>query len=151
MLKIIRTDSTNEDFRQLVFLLDEGLKITDGDEAPFFAQYNKIDSLKNVIVAYFDGKAVGCGAFKEYEPAVAEIKRMFVREEARGKGIAAQILHELEFWAMELKFQIAILETGCLLTSAIHLYEKSGYQRTPCYGQYIGVESSVCMKKELKR
>jgi putative acetyltransferase len=150
MLKIIRTDSTNEDFRELVLLLDEGLKITDGDEAGFFAQYNKINSLKNVVIAYLDGKAVGCGAFKEYEPKVAEIKRMFVREEARGKGIAAQILDELELWATELEFKTSILETGCLLTSAIRLYERSGYQRTPCYGQYIGVESSVCMKKELK-
>jgi putative acetyltransferase len=150
MLKIIRTDSNNEDFHKLVLLLDEGLKITDGDEAPFFAQYNKIDTLKNVLIAYLDGNAVGCGAFKEYEPGVAEIKRMFVREEARGKGIAAEILRELECWAKELKFQTSILETGCLLTSAIHLYERSGYERTPCYGQYTGVKSSVCMKKELK-
>ncbi len=148
-MELLRTDSENKDFHRLVFLLDEGLKITDGDEAPFFAQYNKIDSLKHVVVAYIAGMAAGCGAFKEYEPGVAEIKRMYVREEYRGKGIAAAILSELETWAAESGYATAILETGMLLKPAISLYEKSGYLHTECYGQYIGVESSVCMRKKL--
>jgi len=151
MNQLIRTDSSSIDFQELVSLLDEGLKIIDGDDAPFFAQYNKIDKIKHVVVAYTDDAAVGCGAFKEYEPGIAEVKRMFVRPEYRGKGIATKILTELEKWAGELKFQTAILETGHLMTAAISLYDRSGYERTPRYGQYIGVESSVCMKKDFKK
>lgn len=150
-MEIVRTDSSNKDFQQLVVFLDAGLKIIDGDEAPFFAQYNKIDSIKNVVVAYKDGIAVSCGAFKEYGPKVAEIKRMFTREENRGQGLAAAVLGELENWAAESGFGKAILETGNKMTAAIRLYEKSGYGRTPNYGQYIGVESSVCMEKDLKK
>ena len=150
-MRIERTDSTNKDFRSLVGLLDAGLKIIDGDEAPFFAQYNKIDQIRHVVVAYEYDTAVGCGAFKEYEPGITEIKRMFVIETQRGKGIAAAILDALEKWAVEEGFETAILETGNKMTAAIRLYEKSGYQRTPNYGQYIGVDSSVCMKKDLIR
>lgn len=144
-----RTDSENKDFRHLVALLDAGLTIVDGEEAPFFAQFNKIDAIKHAVVAYIGEKAVGCGAFKEYAHGVAEIKRMFVLEEERGNGIAAQILSELEKWALEEEFKTAILETGIKMTAAIRLYEKSGYERTPNYGQYDGIDSSVCMKKQL--
>jgi len=149
-MRIERTDSTNSDFQALVGLLDAGLKIIDGDQAPFFAQYNKIDQIRHVVVAYDGNTAVGCGAFKEYAPSVTEIKRMFVLETQRGKGIAAEVLAELEKWAVEEGFETAILETGNKMTAAIRLYEKSGYEKTPNYGQYIGVDSSVCMKKELR-
>src|SRR5688500_6402847 len=99
MINLLRTDSDNEDFRDLVSLLDADLRIRDGEEHSFYAQFNKIDKIREVVVAYEDEKAVGCGAFKEFEPNVAEIKRMFVLEDARGRGIAKKILSELETWA----------------------------------------------------
>ncbi|HLA55976.1 MAG TPA: GNAT family N-acetyltransferase [Flavobacterium sp.] len=150
MIRLVRTDSDNKDFQSLVKLLDKGLEVTDGNDYEFFAQYNKLDSIKNAVVAYENDTAVGCGAFKAYDENTVEIKRMFVKAEFRGKDIAGKILSELETWAKELGFTDAILETGCMLTSAIHLYEnKSGYRRIPKYGQYIGVEASVCMAKKL--
>lgn len=149
MTNLIRTNSDNSDFRQLVGLLDEDLQIRDGDEHSFYAQFNKIDKIRHVVIAYEDGEAIGCGAIKEYEKSVAEIKRMFVREERRGRGIAKSILAELEKWAGELGFSECILETGWKQPEAIALYQKSGYQTIPNYGQYEGVENSVCMRKSI--
>lgn len=149
MLNIVRTDSENQDFQELVRLLDADLAIRDGAEHSFYAQFNKIDKLRNVVVAYEDGKPVGCGAFKEYEPHMAEIKRMYVREENRGGGIAGKVLAELETWAKELNYQETILETGKKQPEAIRLYQKSGYEVILNYGQYAGVENSICMKKIL--
>ncbi len=149
MLKIIRTDSENTDFQELVGLLDEDLSIRDGAEHAFYAQFNKIDSIKNVVLLFQDKVAVGCGAFKKYDDETVEIKRMFVRLENRGKGIAGEILKELEKWANELNFSFAILETGKNQPEAIRLYEKSGYQIIPNYGQYEGIKLSICMKKTL--
>ena len=146
-INILRTDSENEDFRELVALLDADLAIRDGAEHSFYAQYNKIDKIRETVVAYENETAIGCGAFKEYEPNIAEIKRMYVREENRGKGVAAQILAELEKWASELNFKEAILETGKKQPEAIALYKKSGYEIIPNYGQYAGMENSVCMRK----
>lgn len=147
MIKLIRTNSDDSDFRQLVALLDKDLQIRDGSEHSFYAQFNKIDKIRHVVVAYLGGEAVGCGAIKEYEAGVAEIKRMFVRPERRGRGIAKSILSELETWAGELDFSECILETGLKQPEAIGLYRKSGYETIPNYGQYEGVENSVCMKK----
>jgi GNAT superfamily N-acetyltransferase len=150
MTNLVRTTSDNSDFRELVTLLDRDLQIRDGDEHSFYAQFNKVDKIRHVVVAYAGGEAVGCGAIKEYSEGAAEIKRMFVRAERRGRGIAKSILSELEMWANELGFSECILETGLKQPEAIGLYQKSGYETIPNYGQYIGVENSVCMKKSIK-
>ncbi|HEY0076385.1 MAG TPA: GNAT family N-acetyltransferase [Abditibacteriaceae bacterium] len=150
MLKVIRTNSADNDFQDLVRLLDEELRQRDGEENVFYAQFNKTDAIKNVVVTYENEKAVGCGAFKEFDANGVEIKRMFVRPENRGKGVAGEILKALEKWARELNFQFAVLETGKRQPEAIKLYQKSGYELIPNYGQYEGVENSVCMRKALK-
>ena len=128
-------------------MLDRDLQIRDGVEHSFYAQFNKIDKIREVVVAYENETAVGCGAFKEYSAGAAEIKRMFVRPENRGRGIAGKILTELETWAKELNFSECVLETGLKQPEAVRLYQKSGYEVIPNYGQYVGVENSVCMKK----
>ncbi|HEY0429266.1 MAG TPA: GNAT family N-acetyltransferase [Pyrinomonadaceae bacterium] len=148
-INLLRTDSDNADFRKLVALLDLDLQIRDGAEHAFYAQFNKIDKIREVIVAYAGETAIGCGAFKEYAPGVAEIKRMFVLPDSRGRGIAGKILAELEAWAKELNFSECILETGLKQPEAIGLYQKSGYEIFPNFGQYAGVENSVCMRKAI--
>ena len=149
MATIKRTTSDDPDFQTLVVLLDRDLAIRDGDEHDFYHQFNKIDSIRNVVLAYIDNVPVGCGAFKEYESGTVEIKRMYTLPDHRGKRIAAEILTELEHWARELNYTACILETGKKQPEAIRLYERSGYTLIPNYGQYAGVENSVCMKKVL--
>lgn len=149
MKRILRTNSENEDFKTLTQFFDEYLVEIDGDEKDFYAQYNHI-YLENTIIC-FDGEiASGCGAFKKHENNVAEIKRMFVLPEQRGKGIAMSVLAELETWAKELGYTTCILETSIRLENAIKLYKKLGYEITENYGQYVGLKSSVCMKKIIK-
>jgi putative acetyltransferase len=145
-----RTTSENSDFNELVLLLDADLKIRDGDDHEFYAQINQTAILKNVIVCYTDDMAIGCGAFREIDSKSAEIKRMFVNPDFREKGIASQILCEIELWAKELDFTHTILETGVNQPEAIALYLKQGYSITENYGQYVNMENSVCMKKILK-
>ncbi len=151
-MRIIRTDSTNKDFIELVKYLDADLAIRDGDDHPFYDQFNKIDSIKHVVVAYDENKlAVGCGAIKQFEPRLMEVKRMFVPMEQRGKGIAGKILKELENWAMDLGNTKCILETGIKQPEAISLYKKCSYQITENYGQYAGIEKSICFEKILHK
>ncbi|WP_421941773.1 GNAT family N-acetyltransferase [Pedobacter sp.] len=148
-LRLIRTHSDNTDFRTLVALLDKDLAIRDGDDHTFYAQFNKVDAIKEVVVAYLHDIPVGCGAIKPFADQTVEVKRMFVHPDYRKQGIAAQILGELETWAKALDHTQCVLETGKKQPEAIALYQKTGYQITPNYGQYIGVENSVCMSKEL--
>lgn len=144
-----RTNSNDPDYQKLVVELDKDLAIRDGDEHAFFAQYNKSDSIKYVVLAYENDEPIGCGAIKEYEKDIVEIKRMYVPLEKRGKGIASVILKELEKWAKELEYNKCILETGKKMPEAIQLYKKSNYNLIKNYGQYAGVESSVCFEKQL--
>jgi len=102
MIRIIRTSSENPDFIELVKKLDLDLAERDGSEHAFYAQYNKIDKIKYAVVAYEDERPVGCGAIREYEPNVMEVKRMYTSPESRGHGIATLVLNELEDWATEL-------------------------------------------------
>ncbi len=147
MISLLRTTSEHPNFIELVKLLDTYLAFIDGEEHSFYAQFNKIDLLKNVVVAFINEQAVGCGAFKPLEDNKVEVKRMFVKEEFRGQKIASQILNELALWAQELEFQHIVLETGIRQSAAIALYQKAGYQVIPNYGQYVGVANSICFSK----
>ena len=147
MVHLLRTTGSHADFQALVALLDQDLAFRDGTEHTFYAAFNSSTSLQHVVVAYRQDQPIGCGAFKEFTPALVEVKRMFVRTHSRGQGIAAKILHELECWAQELHYPGGVLETGKRQPEAIGLYQKSGYHFIPNYGPYVGIENSVCLQK----
>ena len=149
MISLVRTNSENPDFLNLVKFLDADLAVRDGDEHSFYSQFNKVDKIRYVVVAYQDSTAVGCGAIKELSAEAMEIKRMYVQPDLRKLGVATQILSELENWTKELHYRKCILETGRKQPEAIALYSKNGYRRIPNYGQYQGVENSMCFEKLL--
>jgi putative acetyltransferase len=149
MIKLVRTNSENGDFIALVKLLDADLAIVDGKDHVFYSQFNKIDNIRYVIVAYDDERVVGCGAIKDFGKDTMEVKRMYVYPENRKKGIASKILSELEKWAFELSAGKCILETGKRQHEAIGLYKKSGYKLIPNYGQYAEIDNSLCFEKKL--
>ncbi len=148
-MKLQRTTNTNKDFRELVILLDAHLAVTDEEEHDFYHQYNGLDAIKHVVMLYKGDQPLACGAFKEYADGVVEVKRMFTAEAARGQGLAVKVLDELEDWAKEEGYTKAVLETGKRQPYAVRLYEKQGYTIIPNYGQYVGMDNSVCMEKNL--
>ena len=150
MIEILRTDSSNTDFLNLVKFLDIDLAIRDGDDHAFYAQFNKVDAIKYVVLAVENGQAVGCGAIKEYNFDTMEVKRMYTSPQSRGKKIASRVLAELENWAKELSYKRCILETGNKQPEAIALYNRNSYQRILNYGQYANVENSLCFEKVIR-
>lgn len=150
MIVILRTDSDNPDFIELVKLLDADLANRDGEEHSFYAPFNTLTKIKYTVVAYENEKPVGCGALKEFGVNTLEIKRMYVSPGSRKSGMATKILSELENWAAELSCTRCILETGKRQPEAIQLYKKSGYRSIPNYGQYAGVDNSLCFEKEIR-
>jgi putative acetyltransferase len=151
MLSLVRTNSLNADFRKLVALLDKELWSRYEQEQANYDQYNKIENNNTIVIAYYHEQPIGCGCIKQFDDDTMEVKRMFVLPEYRGQGIAHTILRELEAWAREHSYSVVILETGIRQPEAIQLYKKSGYRVIDNYGQYIGMKSSVCMSKELKK
>jgi putative acetyltransferase len=149
MLTLTRTDSGNTDFINLVNELNAYFAVIDGEDHAFYNQFNKISSLKYVIVVYENDKPVGCGAIREFSTGIMEVKRMYVLPECRGKGIASKILSELESWAKELGYNTCVLETHKKQADAVALYSKAGYKVIPNYGQYANMETSLCFEKVL--
>ena len=149
MITLKRTNSDDLDFQELVKALDIELKKRNGEEHSFFAQFNRIDSIKYVVIAYDENNPVGCGAIKEYDNKTMEVKRMFVPLEKRGLGIASLVLQELEIWCKHLQFEKCILETGEKQPEAIKLYKKNNYTIISNFGQYANVKSSICFEKQL--
>jgi GNAT superfamily N-acetyltransferase len=80
-----------------------------------------------------EGTAICCGGFKRFAPEVAEIKRMYVVPEARGTGVARQLLERLEAGARDLGFTIVRLDTGDRQPGAVRLYLRAGYHEVANY------------------
>ena len=148
MIQLQQTNSENADFRKLVQDLDKYLAVCDGDEHGFYDQFNKLDQLDHVIVAYAENVPVGCGAFKKFGSDSVEIKRMYVKPEYRNQGLASMILRELENWAESLGFAEIYLETGKRQTEAVAFYHKLAYQVIPNYPPYENMENSLCFQKK---
>lgn len=148
-IELKRTNNQSADFIKMVNALDADLAIRDGEDHDFYHQYNGIDDIKYAIVAYAYAGPVGIGAIKELEPGTMEVKRMYVPPSNRGNGIASIILGALEEWAAELGYEKCVLETGKKQPEAIALYKKNNYTIIPNYGQYVGVDNSVCFEKKL--
>ncbi len=101
------------------------------------------------LVARVDGAAAGCGALVLDDPGYAEIKRMYVRPEARGLGVGATILRELEDLARQEQRTGICLETGVHQPEALALYRRAGYVERGPFGNYPLDPLSVFMEKEL--
>ena len=145
------TDGGNADFITLCHELDEFLnEIAGGEEnRAEYIPYNQLNDIQDVIVAYDNELPVGSASFKKYDNECAEIKRVFVKKEYRGKGISKSLMELLENRAREQGYHYLILESGEPLTAAMALYKKIGYTIAPNYGPYQDMPESICMKKKI--
>jgi GNAT superfamily N-acetyltransferase len=101
------------------------------------------------VVVYDGDEPIACGAIRRHDDETAEIKRMWVRPSARGRGVARLILDELESSAWALGYRAIVLETGLRQPEAIALYESHGYTPIPNYGFYRDSPLSRCYRKSL--
>jgi len=151
VIKIKRTTNSNRDFHFLISKLNNELNILHNNQRQVYDQYNKVDFIETIVIAYFENSPVGCGCFKPFNKNTAEIKRMYVDHQFRGKGISKLILKELEIWAKELGYLKTILETGIKLPTAMALYQKNGYSVIENYGAYKDLPESICFEKLLEQ
>lgn len=150
-MNLIYTNGENKDFAALCLLLDESLdEIAGGTiQRTEYNQYNKLDHIHDVFVIYDGDTPVGCASFKHYEEGVAEVKRVFVRKDYRGRGLSKLLMEQVESKATEQGYQSLILETGKPMLPAIGLYTSLGYQVIDNYGQYKNMPRSICMSKRI--
>ena len=150
MVALQRTTGSDSRLAPLIRELDQDLRTRYGATQALYAPFNLVkDESPFVIVLDEDGTPIGCGSFRPYDDSSIEIKRMFVSPDARRRGVGQAVIGELEGWARERGFTVAILETGTAQHEAIALYERCGYARTEAFPPYVGMPVSVCMRKVL--
>jgi GNAT superfamily N-acetyltransferase len=148
-IHLTKTNSNDPDFRKLIQELDADLRSRNGELMDIYDQHNVIEKIDTIVIAWLNDEPVGCGCFKPFDGTSVEIKRMFVKPEARGNKISARILKELEDWAQGLGFGYTVLETGSKQVAALGLYQKTGYTLIPNYGPYVDLPDSICFRKVL--
>ena len=101
------------------------------------------------LVVRDDDRALACGGVCRFDATRAELKRMYVRPEVRGRGFGRRLLVELEAEAARLGYRGIVLETGEAQQEALGLYVSAGYEPIPCYGVYATRAISRCFEKRL--
>jgi GNAT superfamily N-acetyltransferase len=147
----VYTDGRNLDFIDLCRQLDDNLDELVGgfEQRKNYVQYNTLDNIHDVVLLYDDEKPCACASFKHYEEGTVEMKRVFICQEYRGKGVSKLLIQTLEALAKERGYRKMILETGKPLIAATKLYLNMGYEIIDNYGQYKNMALSICMSKEL--
>lgn len=108
------------------------------------------DSIAVFFVARDEaGTPLACGGLRVVADGITEIKRMYVRPESRGSGVAAALLRRLEEAALDLGSPALVLETGNEQKRAVGFYEREGFTRIANFGPYVGAPLSICYSKVL--
>jgi putative acetyltransferase len=151
-ITIHREDLTGEVAARLIKALNAELSATYPEEGATHFRLDPEETAEGrgaFLVARIDGVPVACGAIRRIDGETAEIKRMYVSPEARGRGVSRRVLSALEAEAARLQAKRIVLETGPRQHAAIAHYERTGFQRIPAFGEYIGSPLSICMEKRL--
>jgi putative acetyltransferase len=152
MLVIRSYDLLSSEAQTLIAELNEELSAMYPEEGANHFRLNPEEVRKgkgSFLIATDGERQLGCGALRRMDEKTGEIKRMYVRNEARNRGIGRAMLHSIEEEAKALGMARLVLETGVRQLAAIALYRKAGFIEVPLFGEYVGSPLSVCMGKDL--
>ncbi len=142
----------SQDAQELVAALDAGLAQLYPPEQRFGPNLKAqhLESGKGTfLVARDNGRAVGCGAIRMLDGKSAEVKRMYVEPDQRGKGVGRAVLEQLEAAAKQLGALRLVLETGIHSPEALALYRGAGFTQIDCWGEYATSPTSICLEKKI--
>ena len=151
-LSITAEPFDSDDARRLIAELDRGLAEL-YPRAQRFGPNLKAAQLEGgrgaFLLARDGGRAVGCGALRLLDATTAEVKRMYVDHDQRGRGVGWAVLRELEATALQMGVRRLVLETGIYQEDALVLYRRAGFISVECWGEYVTSPTSICFEKHL--
>ena len=149
-IELFNTIPSNDEVKLLIGELDADLQRRyPGQPVHGLKQDEEADFHGIFLLARQHDEPVACGALRMEGSGIGEVKRMYVRPDTRGQGIARLLLGALERAASEQGLSTLRLETGVHQPEAIALYESAGYHRTACFGEFIDNPNSVCFQKSI--
>ena len=149
-METVLTNEKDERFLELVRELDRGYYELIGDELSKYDQYNEFTKPHVVLLAFDSGQPIACASYRVLDEDSVEFKRVYVKKPFRKQGIAYGLIRELEKLVIKDDFKFSLIVTGAHNVAAIRLYEKLDYHLTDDFGQFVGDDSVICMKKEFQ-
>lgn len=131
--QVLRLFSEHDDF-MIDFL---------GEDKRYYTRYTDGENLEAVWVAYQDGEPAGCAAYRRKDEDTGEIKRLFVREEYRGRGLARALFAAVKSHAKAEGCRKLFLDTRITLEPAVTMYRNLGFQVVFQQGLYIQMEMTI--------
>lgn len=149
-ISITPEDPRQPEVRRLIDLSDAYMQALYPPDSKHLAAAETLAAPDTVfLVARRDGEVLGSIAFRIIAPDHAEMKRMFVRADARGHGLGRRLLDALEETARGRRIARISLETGIRQPEAIGLYRTAGYRECPPFAGYAPDPLSLFMTKRL--
>lgn len=145
------TNGNDADFQRFYLITEEYYNRLAGgiENRKGFVPYNISATIQDVLIAYIDGTAVACAGLKMYSEEDAEVKRVWVEPEFRGKHIATNIMRQIEMRAKEQGYKRTILQTRASMIQAVNLYKKLGYYQIDNYPPYDAMTDAICFAKDI--
>lgn len=148
-MEIRQADPASADGRAIIAALTEEIARRYPPEEILGASADELAEAKaRFFIGWEQGRAIACGSFVA-ESGYAEMKRIFVRPEVRGRGLGAAIVAQLEAAARAEGIALMRLETGNYSPEAVKTYERAGYGRRGPFGAYADLPMSIFMEKLL--
>ncbi len=147
--RFVWTDGNDKVFRDFYAITEEYYSSIVGgrENRRGFIPFNLSSDIGDVLLVFCDDIPAACAGLKRYSETDAEIKRVWVQPEYRGRHIASEMMERLEARAVELGYKRLILQTREAMTAAVSLYTRLGYEKTANYPPYDKLEGTVCFAK----
>ncbi len=142
-MEIIGKKTTDPDVLELFSQHDDFMLDFLGNDSRFYTRYGEKENIERVWAAYDGGLPVGCIAYRTKEDGVGEVKRLFVKEDYRGRGLSKRLLQTVERYAKEKGCHTLYLDTRITLEPAVSLYRSAGFQMIFQQGLYIQMEKEL--------
>lgn len=145
------TDGTNTDFVNFSTDMEAYYNrlVNGAANRKNFIPYNALADIKDVVIAYDENTPIACASFKKYNDKSAEVKRVWVSPEYRGRHISKELMKLVENRAKEKGFTRTILQTREACYDAVSLYRTIGYRKIDNYPPYDNMELAICFAKDL--
>ena len=114
-----------------------------GDDKWCYTRYSENENIENVWVVYSDNFPIGCIAYRKKADGVGEVKRLYIRNEYRGKGISKALLKTVECYAKKQGCNTLFLDTRITLEPAVSIYRSYGFNIVFQQGLYIQMEKKI--------
>lgn len=142
-MKIVSMEAADERILELFSEHDDYMIGFLGGDQVYYTRYSEKEMIEKVWAAFAGEHPIGCIAYRKKAEGTGEVKRLYIREEYRGRGISRQLLKTLEDHAREQGCRSLFFDTRITLEPAVSLYRSYGFDIVFQQGLYIQMEKVV--------